>query len=320
LQIRKIRSETIWFVVYLFPFSPLFLIFRLRKSSQINTMKDRTIQVNDAKEVFRKCGTCSQTFGHLLNREFGHRMEDEERALDPLAGGINNEGHQCGMLWGAALAVGAEAYRRHPDPGEAMAVAVTATQQLIDSFVEQTDTVNCREITGLRLNTSLGMARLMFRTLAKGMNNSPCFNLAESWAPQAVQAALEGLHENGHDNTHPCRNCAAEVVAKLGGSKEEQVLVAGFAGGMGLRGHACGALAAAIWKKNLDWLKANPGKTPPFFKNPAARDTLKRFKQCTNEEMLCDKISGQTFGSVKEHSDYLKVGGCADIIEELTRT
>ena len=63
---------------------------------------------NDAKRVFLKKGTCSQTFCFLLNREFGHLKENEERAADPLAGGIMQRGQQCGMLWGATLAVGAE--------------------------------------------------------------------------------------------------------------------------------------------------------------------------------------------------------------------
>ncbi len=29
----------------------------------------------------------------------------------PLAGGIVGNGYQCGMIWGAALAAGAQAYR-----------------------------------------------------------------------------------------------------------------------------------------------------------------------------------------------------------------
>jgi len=96
----------------------------------------------DAKKIFRKCGTCSQTFAHILNREFGHPKEMDEVALDPLAGGIANQGHQCGMLWGAILAVGAEAYRRNNDKEQATAVAVTAAQHIVDSFVKRTNTVN----------------------------------------------------------------------------------------------------------------------------------------------------------------------------------
>jgi len=53
---------------------------------------------NDTKKLFLKKGTCSQTFFHILNREFGHIKETEERATDPLAGGIMQLGYQCGML------------------------------------------------------------------------------------------------------------------------------------------------------------------------------------------------------------------------------
>lgn len=61
-----------------------------------------------------------------------------------LAGGIMQEVYQCGMLWGAALGVGAESYRRHDDPARAIATAITATQciknggcaELIDSLAK----------------------------------------------------------------------------------------------------------------------------------------------------------------------------------------
>jgi hypothetical protein len=39
----------------------------------------------------------------------------------------------------------------------------------------------------------------------------------------------------------------------MGASDEEMVLVAGFAGGMGLSDNACGALGAAIWMNTLAW-------------------------------------------------------------------
>ena len=55
---------------------------------------------NDAKKTFKDLGTCSRTFEYILNREFGNDLEYEERAADPLAGGIMRKGHQCGMLLG----------------------------------------------------------------------------------------------------------------------------------------------------------------------------------------------------------------------------
>jgi len=54
----------------------------------------------DASKVFRKLRTCSRTFFHILNREFGHPKELEELAADSLAGGILQQGQQCGSYPG----------------------------------------------------------------------------------------------------------------------------------------------------------------------------------------------------------------------------
>ncbi len=89
----------------------------------------------DAKWVFLKKGTCSRTFFYILNREFDSPKEMEEQAIDPLAGGIARQGYQCGMLWGSSMAVGAESFRRHDDQGKAIAVAITATQHIMKSFI-----------------------------------------------------------------------------------------------------------------------------------------------------------------------------------------
>ena len=92
---------------------------------------------NDTKRVFLTKGACSHTFFYILNREFGHLKESEERASDPLAGGIFQQGYQCGMLWGSALAVGAESFRRYDEQGQAIAQAITATQHILESFLKE---------------------------------------------------------------------------------------------------------------------------------------------------------------------------------------
>jgi hypothetical protein len=282
-------------------------------------MKHSTSYPQDAKQVFKKCGTCSQTFGHILNRAFDHRNELAEKALDPLAGGIINQGHQCGMLWGATLAIGAEAYRQTQDKGKAVAAAIIASQYIMHSFTQQTGTPNCREITGYKLNTLKGMLSMMIETLWKGMENSPCFEMAEDWAPSAIQAAEEGLEDEQIEQIPYAYSCATEVLKKMGASEEEATMVAGFAGGIGLSGRACGALGAAIWMKSLEWCKAHPGKNPPLFGNTAAKKLVKAFKEESQGEMLCRNICGKTFHSVDEHSEYIKNGGCAGIIELLSK-
>ena len=273
----------------------------------------------DTKKVFLKCGTCSRTFCYLLNREFGHTKEDEERAADPMAGGLMQTGHQCGMLWGAALAVGAESFRRHNDRGQAIAIAITATQHLMESFSKTAKSVNCRDIIGYDLTNKSELEKFM-KTAFADILNSPCLNLAEKWAPEAIQSAEEGLSHKQTDVPQQPISCASEVVKKMGASDEEMVMVAGFAGGLGLSGNACGALSAAIWMNTLAWCRKHPGESPPYFNNPNTAKTLEAFYRATDSEILCHKITGQCFKTIGDHTEFIKHGGCHKLINVLARS
>jgi hypothetical protein len=143
---------------------------------------------NDARRVFMKKGTCSQALCYIVNREFGHLKENEERATDPLAGGIMQRGHQCGMLWGASLAAGAESFRRGDSRDQAIGIAMATTQRLMESFIKRTKTASCREITGCDWKKPLSIAKHMLS--GKFLM---CFTLAKKWAPEAIQAATTGL-------------------------------------------------------------------------------------------------------------------------------
>ena len=269
---------------------------------------------NDARRVFVKKGTCSQALFYILNREFGHLQENEERASDPLAGGIMQRGHQCGMLWGSTLAVGAESYRRHKNRDQAIGMAIMATQNLMESFLKRTNNANCREITGCDWKSPLSIAKYFLNGRI-----FTCFNLAAKWAPEAIRAATEGLSRNQKDLPEQPISCASEVVKKMGAHDEEIVTVAGFAGGIGLSGNACGALGAAIWMNNLAWCKKHPGKTPPFFRNLSAKNILQAFDEATNAEILCHKIAGRYFKTIGEHTEFIKNNGCDKLINILAR-
>ncbi len=223
------------------------------------------------------------------------------------------------MLWGAALAAGAESYRRHEDLDQATAVALAATRDIIASFTDKAETVNCREIIGIDLSQTFGLLKFILKTTLQGSRKNTCYNLADEWAPEAIRSAREGLAEEPEQVGKPTANCASEVVRRMGGSEKESVMVAGFAGGLGLSGNGCGALAAAVWMKTLDWCKANPGKNPPYFNNPAAKSILKAFKEETGSEMLCRKIAGRDFKSLDAHSDYIQKGGCQKLIDALAQ-
>lgn len=147
------------------------------------------------------------------------------------------------------------------------------------------------------------------------MNNSTCFNLAENWLPEAIESAKEGLSQEQTTTTQKTTSCATQVAKKMGATEEEMSMVAGFAGGLGLSGNACGALSTAIWMNSLAWIKVHPDKSA--FKNKNAKDTLKAFNNETNSEMICHKICGRTFKTIDEHSEFIKNGGCENLINTL---
>lgn len=275
-------------------------------------MNQPTIPLDDARKVFWKKGACSHTFFYLLNREFGHHRPIEEKGTDPLAGGIVQKGHQCGMLWGAAMAVGAEAYRRSDKIDQAIGLAMKATQNIVKSFSDRAKSVDCREITGTDFSKPLQMARyILFRARS-------CFKLAADWAPEAVTAAKEGLGQDISELPEKLLSCASEVVREMGGSEEQMAMAAGLGGGLGFSGSACGALSAAIWMNSMAWGRENPDKSP--YGNAYAKETLKKFLEETGGEMLCPKLAGRRFNNVEEHTDFVKNGGCRRLIEMLTDT
>jgi len=271
------------------------------------------------RKTFWKCGACSHDMFHLLNNEFDNVKPKEETASDLLAGGVAQKGYQCGMLWGGALAIGTEAYRKFDDKNMAIASAINASKLLVESFQKRTRTVNCRDIAKVEWENKFDFAIYILKTIAQGFVYSPCFNLIAKWTPEAVEAANKGLTENIVYN-QPCVSCSTELVKKMGATEEESVMVAGFAAGIGLSGNACGALGAAIWYKMLELGKKNPKLTQKFMDNPDAKKVLRAFYMQTDSEMLCKNICKRTFNSIDEHSEYIKNGGCSELIEALAKS
>jgi hypothetical protein len=96
---------------------------------------------------------------------------------------------------------------------------------------------------------------------------------------------------------------------------EEVVMVAGFAGGLGLSGNGCGALSAAMWMNTLTRIRANKYKSS--LSDPESEKILKAFHEVTGYEMECSKICGQRFKTIDEHTEFIKSGGCDKLIQIL---
>ncbi len=267
-------------------------------------------RIKGKKEFFNK-GTCSRTFFYILNREFGHPKEKEEWATDLLAGGINQLGYQCGMLWGASLGVGAEVYRQHGNSGLAISAIINTTQKLMISFEETSGSIECEEITNTDFTKKWDFAKYMIT--GRFYN---CFRLADKWGQASVDITKEELSKEINKPDYEVYSCASELLKQMGASEEEIIMASGFAGGLGLRGSGCGALSAAIWKISLETVKqTNKRQTAADEK---IKTLIDKFYQETEYEVECSVICGQKFSSLKEHSEYIKNGGCKKLINTLS--
>lgn len=275
----------------------------------MNWIKNEGLRLK-TKRTFLKQGTCSRTFFHILNREYNNPKPSHENALDPLAGGIAQQGYQCGMLWGAAMGVGTESYRRFTNPGIATGMAILATQKIHESFLEHAKSPDCIDIT----NTDWNKKFSIIKFLATGKMVT-CFKLAGRWAPAALKAAEEGLANGNFDVPANTISCASETIRRMGGTEEEAVMVAGFAGGLGLSGKGCGALSAAIWKNTHTRVEKNAYKYS--LADPEIERIFKAFYAVTDYEMECSQICGREFTSLADHSEFITKGGCRNLIDAL---
>ncbi|MCP4581104.1 MAG: C_GCAxxG_C_C family protein [candidate division Zixibacteria bacterium] len=239
-------------------------------------------------------------------------MKPEEHAVMPLAGGIMQHGYQCGMIWGATLAAGAQAYRLHGPGAQAETMAVIAAQRLVKSFRALNDHINCLEITDIDKSSSV-MQMIMFFLIKGGTIG--CFRMAAKFAPVAYTEINVALSEKHIEAPSPPVSCAALLAKKMGVSDMHTVMAAGFAGGIGLCGGACGALGAAIWIISMNSAKERGGKID--YKNPKAIEAIDKFIKYTDYKFECSEIVGRKFESIDDHAGYLRDGGCSKIIEVL---
>jgi len=279
------------------------------------------ISPRETSRIFTRSLSCSQALMTALDSAMGHKDEIGERAAHPLAGGLIHMGYQCGMIWGATLAAGSEALRRF-GAGPAGEIAAThAAQAILKSFQNHTGQIDCREITHSNFLTFSG--RIKYLLTGKAVD---CARMAVKWAPQACGAINKSLDDFKSEQPGSPVSCSSALARKIGATDDEAVMVAGFAGGIGLSGDACGALGAAIWITTLRWYQAHPEVNENFARAlkqefsqnldfyPAAKSIRDKFKRVTGGKYLCREIAGRNFNSIHDHADFLKSGGCSDLI------
>jgi hypothetical protein len=226
----------------------------------------------------------------------------------PLAGGLAGMGFQCGQLWGAVLAAGAQAYRLYGPGPQAEAAAVIAAQKLVEAFRTRYKSINCSEVT--QLDWKKPKAAEIMGFLLRG-GPIRCFSMTADYARTALNE-INATFSDGHLTPTSPVSCAALLAKRMGATDMQAVMAAGLAGGIGLSGGACGALGAAIWISTL-----KSGRTVVDLYPPEAMDTIDRFVECTGIKFDCSEIVGRQFSDVGDHASYLRDGGCSEVIKVL---
>ena len=248
----------------------------------------------------------------VLDQAYDKPLRLEEQASMPFVGGIIQHGYQCGMIWGATLAAGAQAYRLLGPGPLAETKAIMAAQRLVESFRDLNSNINCLEIT--ELDKSSSTMQMITYFLIKG-GSIGCMRMAAKFAPVAYREINIALSEENIEASDPPVSCAALLAQKMGLSDMHTVMAAGFAGGIGLCGGACGALGAAIWIIGMNSSKEQDGKVD--YKDPRAQEAIDRFLKCTGYQFECSEIVGRKFKNIDDHSSYLRDGGCSNLIDVL---
>ena len=256
----------------------------------------------------------------VVDDSFGHPLKSEEHAVSPLAGGLVGNGYQCGMLWGATLAAGAQAYRLYGAGPQAEARAVMAAQRLVEAFRQRNRHIDCSELTEMNWNEAAKRqgAKQVLKFFLKG-GPIVCFSMSASFARIAFSEIQNAPGGEPLEAPPPPVSCAALLAQKMGASDLQTVMAAGFAGGIGLSGSACGALGAAIWINGLAADEPADGNSDGgnFLNDPRATAVIEKFLPSADYEFECAGIVGRKFESLADHADYLRQGGCAGIIDAL---
>jgi hypothetical protein len=239
-----------------------------------------------------------------------------------------HQGHACGQLFGALLSAGIRARERFDADDARAAAALHAARALAAAFSALDWSTDCRDNVG-PLITLLDRIRYL-----RSDRPRACGRTIIPWAAEAadvIDGALDELDPGALSN--PQRNCAVECmrrIAPAGGLEEgDAVLVAGFAGGLGLLGNACGALAAGVFALTARHYRGRGPEQRDSKLRGALQELnlisglraeparlLEGFRRSFASE-LCRQMVGRRFESAEDHSTFIAEGGCQDVIEHV---
>lgn len=271
---------------------------------------------------------CSEASLTTQMRGFGFKKPVYEQATHTFSGGFMHQGYASGLLTGAVFAAGFVANERFQNNKTKSGAALHAAIQLAKTFPEYSGSINCQEITKINL-TGLGGRLNYLKTGTARM----CGRLHLKWAPKAYQLIDKSLTEYGKlESAKSYANCSVQTMEALKSKlslEEDSSLMAGFAGGVGLCGNLCGALAVgtyimAISQQFALKKKKRDSRIRGMFEELFGTNYKGYLTQFRHEFVqkfgseLCIDIAGHLFQNARDHSKFLEKGGCNNIINFIT--
>lgn len=278
-----------------------------------------------AKHWWLQCVACSEASMTTQMRGFGIAEPAYEQAIHPFSGGFMHLGHACGLLTGAVMTAGFIARSRFNDDEARSGAALHVAIQLAKAHEQLAGSVNCREITGTSLTSLSGRLRYVRQGKARD-----CGRLHLKWAPQAQQVidnVMAEFSERGQQ-VGSCANCSVQTMRELSAplriKEEDAVLVAGFAGGVGLHGNVCGALAAGVFAMSVASRLSHKQRkrdsrirgsfeelAGTTYRGASSMLRLELVRQLGSDQ--CVDIVGRKFTDAADHYAFVAQGGCVNV-------
>lgn len=234
-----------------------------------------------------------------------------------LAGGINNNGSTCGVIWGGSLnlAIMHRAASQSWDISNEINL-IHDVQKFVNSFEQKFGSPLCRDRTSLDLKKFTGKIGLLIPSKAKG-----CVRQT-AWGMNYVLESKVNSSDSPIKSIDHCSTSIFEEIKNRIGISDLylQQLSTGLSGGIGLSGGGCAALSAAIMLLGLkfgnksikDGKRRNPLRlaSPKFIKS--ANKLIKLFKEKFGS-LECRDITNTTFEDIENFNEYRSKGRCNEI-------
>ena len=275
-------------------------------------------------------------------------------AVMGLAGGINNNGSTCGVVFGGALNLG----MLHRAESQTWDITneiqlLLDVQAYVKKFEQKFGSSLCRERTGLNLKKFTGKLGLLNPNKVRGCVNQTAWAMnyvsespmvASVPSPDAAKKSTDSTSgteatdiPDARDTTTDtkealvtsidhCSTAIFDEVRKRTGIGDAYLrqLSTGLSGGIGLSGGGCAALSAAIMLLGLKFgnekinydkgEKRSPLRLAPPKFTKTANKLLKVFKKKFGS-LECREITATKFDSIASFNEYRSQGHCIEIKE-----